>query len=109
MRSFDPDTRLTMIQSLIPLGLAAVCDALQEEVQAFAARATPARAAVRPTGAGAVSKARVYLADQRTAVQVPRVRDTRTGNKVKLSTYQQFQQPDNLDETLFHRDTGYLR
>ena len=35
MRSFDPDTRLTIIQSLIPLGLAAVCDALQEEVQAL--------------------------------------------------------------------------
>ena len=31
----DPDTRVAAIQSLIPLGLAAVCEALQEEVEAL--------------------------------------------------------------------------
>jgi len=72
----DPQTRVALIQSRIPLGLTAVCEALQDEVKAlcgarYARRGD--RSSYRRWGS---QKGSVYLADQKTPVQVPRVRDT---------------------------------
>lgn len=99
---------VAMIQTLIPLGLKAVEDALQEEVTALAG-ARYARGDAHPdvvrwgrqTGS-------VFLADQKLSVRVPRVRDRAAGQEVPLATYQQLQTPRGLDAGLFRRVLGGL-
>jgi len=70
------DSRVELIQALIPLGLDAVNDLLQQEVKALAGERY--RREGRP--AGQVRWGRqggsVYLADQKLPIQVPRVRDS---------------------------------
>jgi hypothetical protein len=72
------DTRVAMIQALIPLGLKAVNEVLQEEVTQLAG------ARYRREGGQPGS---VYLADQKLGVRVPRVRDTVREEEVPLTTY----------------------
>ncbi len=69
------DSRVELIQALIPLGLEAVNELLQHEVRALAGERYR-------HGSGQPGYARwgrqpgsVYLADQKVAVTVPRVRD----------------------------------
>ena len=97
-----PDTRVAAIQSLIPLGLAAVCEALQKEVEALCGARYARRGKRTSNRRWGSQQGSVYLADQKTPVQVPRVRDTEAQSEVTLSTYRQFQQPAGVDEKLFH-------
>ena len=94
---------LAMIQALIPLGLRAVEDALQQEVLALAGPRY-AREDARPDvvrwGQQAGS---VFLADQKLPIQVPRVRDRASGHELPLATYALFQTPRAQDAGLFHR------
>ena len=97
---------VAMIQALIPLGLKAVEDALQQEVKSLAG----ARYAHDDGGSETAGIARwgsqagsVFLADQKLPVQVPRVRDLTTHSEVPLSTYQQLQTPRAADAGLFRR------
>lgn len=94
---------LAMIHALIPLGLKAVEEALQQEVTALAG-ARYAHADGRPGvvrwGAQAGS---IYLADQKVPIAVPRVRDRLTKTEVPLQTYAQFQSPTAQDAGLFRR------
>ena len=100
--------RLAMIRALIPLGLEAVGEALQSEVEALAG-VRYARTGGRP---GVVRWGRqagsVYLADQKVPVVVPRVRDRDRAVEVPLGTYQVLQTPRALDEGLFRRILGGL-
>jgi len=99
---------VAMIQALIPLGLKAVEDALQREVQSLAG--------VRyarddePTGIArwGSQKGSVFLADQKLRIDVPRVRDVGTTphREMPLSTYQQLQTPRSADVGLFRRVLG---
>jgi putative transposase len=97
---------VAMIQALIPLGLRAVEDALQQEVKSLAgakyARDDEASetAGIARWGSQAGS---VFLADQKLPIQVPRVRDLDAHREVPLSTYQQLQTPRSADAGLFHR------
>jgi transposase-like protein len=107
----EPDgvsARVAAIQALIPLGLAAVAEALNDEVVALAG-ARHARAARR---AGVVrwghQPGSVYLADQKLPVEVPRVRDRHRQVEIPLRTYQQLQEPRAVDEGLFRRVLGGL-
>jgi transposase-like protein len=99
----DLDTRIALIQALIPLGLQAVEDVLQQEVQTLAgpryARgdATPHR--VR----WGRQRGSVYLADQKLPIQVPRVRDRHAGIEIPLQSYTQLQQPRAADDGLLRR------
>ena len=100
--------RVTAIQALIPLGLAAVAEALNDEVVALAG----ARHARTGRRAGVVRWGRqpgsVYLADQKVPVVVPRVRDRHRQVEVPLQTYQQLQEPRAVDDGLFRRVLGGL-
>lgn len=104
----DGTVSVAMIQALIPLGLRAVHDALQQEVTQLAG-ARYARRDGRPDvvrwGRQAGS---VFLADQKLPLRVPRVRDQRAGRELPLGTYQQLQTPRALDEGLFRRMLGGL-
>ena len=100
--------RVTAIQALIPLGLAAVAEALNDEVVTLAGARharTGRRAGVARWGRQAGS---VYLADQKVPVVVPRVRDRHRHVEVPLQTYQQLQEPRALDDGLFRRVLGGL-
>ncbi|MDA1081752.1 MAG: ABC transporter permease, partial [Gemmatimonadetes bacterium] len=94
---------VAMIQALIPLGLQAVEDALQQEVTRLAgpryAHGDGPSALVRWGG----QRGSVFLADQKLAVHVPRVRDRAMGREVPLATYHALQTPRAGDVGLFRR------
>jgi transposase-like protein len=98
-----PNTRVELIQALIPLGLEAVHDVLQQEVAALAGERYR-------RGDGHVGYARwgqqqgsVYLADQKVGIRVPRVRNLRAGHEVPLASYQALRQPRRADEAALRK------
>ena len=97
------DSRVELIQALIPLGLEAVNDLLQQEVTALAGQ----RYARGDGQAGHVRWGRqggsVYLADQKVMVSVPRVRDRLGGQEVPLGTYQALRQPRRAEEAALRK------
>ena len=99
----DGTVTLAMIQELIPLGLRAVGEALQQEVRALAgpryAHGDRAPALVR----WGQQRGSIYLADQKVPVAVPRVRDRQAGREVRLPTYAALQVPRAQDLGLFRR------
>ena len=104
----DRSVSVAMIQALIPLGLRAVEEALQQEVTQLAGTRY-AREDGRPDIVRwGQQRGSVFLADQKLPVQVPRVRDRRAGRELALSTYQQLQTPRALDVGLFRRVLGGL-
>lgn len=102
------DSRVELIQALIPLGLDAVKDLLQKEVKALAGERY--RRGGRPAGRVRWGRQRgsVYLADQKLPIQVPRVRDSHAGLEVPLLSYSRLQQPRSLDVGLLRKVLGGL-
>ena len=103
---YDPDafhTRMALIQALIPIGMAAVTEELQAEVESLCGKRYTRKEkdiALRRWGA---QKGSVYLGDQKTPISVPRVRDVKTNEEVSLRSYQTLQEPAAMDEKLFLR------
>ncbi len=99
----DGTVTLAMIQALIPLGLRAVEEALQEEVRALAG----ARYAHHDGHPDVVRWGRqsgsIYLADQKLPITVPRVRDRAAGTEIPLATYATLQTPRARDAGLYRR------
>jgi transposase-like protein len=95
-----------MIQALIPLGLKAVEDALQAEVTALAGARYRRDDSAPDVVRWGSQRGSVYLADQKLAVDVPRLRDRAVGREVSLETYRQLQTPRSLDAGLFRRVLG---
>jgi putative transposase len=99
----DEASRVALIQALIPLGLRAVEDALQQDVT------TLAGARYQRTGGqpGAVRWGRqpgsVYLLDQKLPRTYPRVRDRHRHREVALPTYQALGTPRAADADLFRK------
>ena len=88
--SEDFDVKMTVIQDLIPLGLKAVADELQNEVKRLAGE--------KHSRAGANARwgwqdGSVYLRDQKFPVKIPRVRDVEANKEVALEAYQRLQRP----------------
>jgi len=81
------EVRVAMIQALIPLGLKAVDELLQEEVIRLAGERYRREGGVPGYARWGQQPGSVYLADQKVTVPVPRVRDTHRGQEVPLSTY----------------------
>ena len=100
------EVRVALIQALIPLGLEAVKEALQAEVEALAG-ARYARDGARNVRWGK-QKGSVYVADQKLPVEVPRVRDPERQVEVPLETYQRLQTPRGMDAGLLKRILGGL-
>lgn len=104
----DGTVALSMIQALIPLGLRAVEDALQQEVVALAGpryKHADGQVGIARWGSQAGS---IFLADQKLPITVPRVRDVHAGTEVPLATYAQLQTPRARDVGLFRRVLGGL-
>lgn len=100
------DARLAAIQALIPLGLAAVEAELAAEVTRLAGpRYVRQDGRPHPVRWGHQAGS-VYLADQKLAIAVPRVRNRQQGTEVPLASYAALQAPRALDEGLFRRVLG---
>lgn len=99
----DWDVRAVLLQTLIPLGLAAARALFQAEVTALAgpryARHDGAAHRVR----WGRQQGSIYLADQKLALSVPRVRDRQAGAEVPLQTYARLQTPRAADEGVMRR------
>lgn len=96
-------TRVAVIQALIPLGLQAVADALQQDVLTLAG---PRYArGHRPPGVHrwTTQRGSVYLADQKLPITRPRLRNRHTHQEVPLPTYHQLQHPRAADEGVLRR------
>jgi putative transposase len=92
------DSRVELIQALIPLGLEAVNDLLQQEVTTLAGPRFQRTGGVAGYDRWGRQPGSVYLADQKVAVTVPRVRDVRHDQEVPLTTYQSLRQPRRAEE-----------
>ncbi len=90
------DARAELIQALIPIGLEAVSDLLQQEVVSLVgARYSRGEGDYGRWGGQPGS---VYLGDQKVAVTVPRVRNLRRKQEVPLASYQALGHPRRAEE-----------
>jgi len=96
----DLDVKLALIQALIPVGLKAVNEKLQEEVKALAGEKHRHGKETVRWGAQGGS---VYLLDQKVPMTVPRLRNKAHNLEVPLQTYQRLQDPYRGDEQLFKK------
>lgn len=91
--------RIELIQQLIPLGLEAVNDVLQQEVISLAGKRYE-RTEIENTRWGS-NPGSVFLGGQKVAVSVPRVRNKETGEEIKLKSYQELKDRASFDEKVF--------
>lgn len=104
----DVDTRVALIQALIPVALEQVHQALKEDV-AWLAGARYVRTGRQPWHVRwARQRGSIYLADQKIPIEVPRVRDRLRNQEVPLPTYERLQEPRALDAGLLHKVLGGL-
>ena len=99
----DVDVRVALIQSLIPLGLDAVEEILQDEVAALTGERYSRKEGKTSYRRWGAQPGSVYLADQKVPVTVPRVRDVEANEEVPLPGYHRLQRPRQMDEGLLLR------
>jgi putative transposase len=99
----DLDARIEMIQALIPLGLEAVHETLRHAVEQLAGPRYQRGPVDRRFYRWGSEQGSVYLADQKVAVQVPRVRDRHAGQEVRLPAYERLRSPRGGDAQLLAR------
>lgn len=104
----DGTTMLATIQALIPLGLRAVGEALDQEVRALAGPRYAREGSRSSVVRWGRQRGSIYLADQKVPVVVPRVRDRAAGCELPLATYAALQTPRTQDVGLFRRVLGGL-
>ncbi|MCM2277067.1 MAG: transposase [Oligoflexia bacterium] len=99
--ALERESRFAMIQALIPLGLKAVQEELQGEVQLLVGdRYERGSGTLKRWGANPGS---VYIGDQKLRVNVPRVRNLRENREIPLKSYERLQEPQSVDERAFSR------
>ncbi len=104
----DLESRVALIQALIPVALEQVHAALQAEVVSLAGERY-ARDGRQPGHVRWTPQAgSIYLADQKIPIAVPRVRDQVRNREVPLRTYAQLQSPRAVDVGLLHKVLGGL-
>jgi putative transposase len=97
------DSRIEMIQALIPLGLEALKEELTKAVDELVGPRYQRGPADRQFYRWGSENGSVYLADQKIPVQVPRVRDVHRNQEVRLSPYDRLQLPRGADKQLMLR------
>lgn len=100
--SWGSESRLSMIQMLIPLGLKAVEEELQAEIRKLTTgdRHERTGGSIKRWGQNPGS---VYVGDQKLKINVPRARDLEAGQEVRLKSYERLQDPRHLDELALSR------
>jgi transposase-like protein len=95
--------RVEMIQALIPLGLKAVEQELQQAVTELVGPRYQRGPEDRRYYRWGREQGSVYLADQKVPVRVPRVRDQHAEREVRLPVYERLQEPRGGDAQLMGR------
>lgn len=96
----DLDVKISLIQSLIPMGLDSVNDVLQDEVMRLAgAKGRHGKENVR----WSKQWGSVYLLDQKVPVKIPRVRNKKYDIEIPLRSYQKMQSPYKENEQAMKR------
>ena len=96
----NTDVKVEFIQALIPLGLKAVNNMLQKEVEMLAGIKHKHGKINTRWGSQDGS---VYLRDQKIPINVPRIRNKAGDTEVSLTSYQKLQQPYREDEQIFKK------
>jgi len=96
----DIDVKVALIQALIPEGLKAVNEKLQEEVRSLAGERYQHGKENTRWGTQAGS---VYLLDQKVPLTVPRLRNKARNLEVPLEYYQKLQEPYQGDKQVFKK------
>jgi len=96
----DTDVKVEFIQALIPLGLKAVGDMLQKEIEMLAGLKHKHGKINTRWGS---QNGSVYLRDQKIPIDVPRVRNKAGDTEIPLTSYQKLQQPYKEDEQTFKK------
>jgi len=99
----DLQTKVTIIQDLIPLGLAAVADVLAQEVEKLAGDRYSREGGIAGHCRWGSERGSVYLADQKLPIRRPRVRNRIEKQEVPLASYALLQQPRRADEGVLKR------
>jgi putative transposase len=97
------NTRVAMIQALIPLGLEAVHELLQQEVTRLAGPRYRRTGGLPGYARWGGQPGSLYLADQKVAVHVPRVRDTNRDQEVPLANYHALQDPRRANDAALRK------
>ena len=95
-----PNSRVLLIQQLIPLGLEAVKEELQAEVARLVGGERHERTASSVSRWGN-NPGSVLLGGQKVSVSVPRVRDIASGKEIPLESYKELKKSDGFDERVF--------
>jgi transposase-like protein len=98
----DVDTKVELIQALIPIGLRHVQEVLEEEVKQLAGERYK-RDGLPGYDRWGKQGGSVYLLDQKLPIPVPRVRDRREGKEVQLRSYERLQEPRDRDGVVLKR------
>src|SRR6516164_964756 len=104
----DLDTRIALIQALIPVALEKVHLELQADVERLASQRYVREGRLPGHVRWTPQRGSIYLADQKIPIQVPRVRDRLRNQEVPLPTYERLQEPRALDAGLLHKVLGGL-
>src|SRR5690349_15474511 len=82
------EERMSMIQALVPLGIAAAAEEMRREAEALIGELHVRGKAYGPWGA---NRGSICLADQKVRIRVPRVRNRREDVEVPLRSYERLQ------------------
>jgi transposase-like protein len=99
-RDMSFESRMLMIQQLIPLGLKAVELELQQEIVGLVGKRYSRGGDLKRWGENPGS---VFLGDQKVETQVPRVRNLKTKTEVQLRAYERLQSPQVIDDMALSR------
>ena len=99
-RDMKFESRLAMIQMLIPLGLRAVEDELQLEVRELVGERYGRGGELKRWGENPGS---VFLGDQKVKIPVPRVRNPAAKEEIVLHSYERLQSPQVVDAMALSR------
>jgi transposase-like protein len=94
------EERMTLIQTLIPLGMLFAAQELQSEVKTLVGER---HARGKTLGSWGSNPGSVYLGDQKVRLRVPRVRDRRTNEEIRLASYERLQSPTVIDHLALQR------
>lgn len=97
------NTRIEMIQALIPIGLMAVADQLEEEVERLTGERYSRQGGLPGHYRWGSQPTSIYLSDQKIRIDATRVRNSLKNEEVPLQTCQALKSPREADEGLLRR------
>ena len=91
---------MSMIQALVPLGIAAAAEEMRKEAEALIGELHVRGKVYGPWGA---NRGSICLGDQKVKIRVPRVRNRERNEEVQLPSYQRLQSQGVLEELALRR------